>query len=302
MNLFYKISRERGGEFFIFSESILWGAFPVVSVFASEFAPPFFVVAWSTFFAAIFFAGLLTIQKKWKEIFFRSAWQPIFFATILIAVIYYALFFLGLQRTSIGNAAIIVQMEVWFSFVFFGLILRKEKYSRAAIFGAATMFGGVLFILFPGKFELNQGDFLILLATIFPPVGNYFQQIARKKVSAVTLLFIRNFIGAAFLFLLAGFFEMNLPRNFFSALPFLILNGFLFFGFSKILFIEGIHRISVAKAVSLNTIVPIFTLIYAFIFLREIPTGWQLAGLPLVLVGAILITRNNFFREVPPID
>ncbi|MCK5472190.1 DMT family transporter, partial [Candidatus Gracilibacteria bacterium] len=149
MNPFYKISRERSGELFIFSEAILWSAFPVVSVFAYKFLPPLFTVAWSTFFATVFFAVLLIFQKRWKEISIREAWRPIFFATILIAVIYYALFFLGLQHTSVGNAAIILQMEVWFSFIFFGLILRKEKYTLTALIGATLMFGGVLLILFP---------------------------------------------------------------------------------------------------------------------------------------------------------
>ncbi|MCK5471920.1 DMT family transporter, partial [Candidatus Gracilibacteria bacterium] len=161
---------------------------------------------------------------------------------------------------------------------------------------------GVLLILFPGKFELNRGDFLILLATAFPPAGNYFQQLARKKVSAATLLFIRSLFGAAFLFLLASFFEANLPRDFSDALPFLAINGLLLFGFSKILFIEGIHRIPVAKAISLNAIVPVFALVYAFFFLREIPTVWQLAGLFPILLGGILITRNNFLRETPPLN
>ncbi len=302
MNPFYKISRERSGELFIFSEAIFWGAFPVVSVLMGRFLPPLFAVAWSTFFAAIFFAGLLTIQKKWKEILVREAWRPIFFATILIAVIYFALFFIGLRHTSAGNAAIISQMEIWFSFIFFSLILQKEKYSPVAFFGAALMFAGVLLVLFSGKFEINRGDLLILLAAVFSPVGNYFQQVARKKVSAVTLLFVRSFVGAAFLFLLAGFFETNLPRDFSGAFPFLMINGLLLFGFSKILWIEGIHRLSVAKVVSLNAFAPVFTLVYAFFFLQEIPTGWQLAGLLPILFGAILITRNNFLREAPPLD
>ncbi|MFH1545780.1 MAG: DMT family transporter [Patescibacteria group bacterium] len=302
LNPFYKISRERSGELFIFFESVFWGALPVVSVLASGFISPILVAAWSTLFAAIFFSGLLTIQKKWKEILIREAWRPIFFATVLIAVIYFVLFFLGLRHTSAGNAAIILQMEVWFSFIFFGLILRKEKYTPTALIGAALMFGGVLFVLFSGKFEFNRGDLLILLATVFPPAGNYFQQIARKKVSAATLLFIRSAIGAAFLFLIASFFEMNLLRNFSGALPFLVINGCLLFGVSRIFWIEGIHRISVAKAISLNTFAPVFALIYAFFFLHEIPTVWQLMGLPLVIIGAILIVRNNFLRDAPPVN
>ncbi|MFA6457821.1 MAG: DMT family transporter [Patescibacteria group bacterium] len=301
MSSFYKISRERSGEIFILTESILWAAFPIVSFATYQFISPIFAAAWSTFFATVFFGALVLFQKKWKELKNRAIWNPILWATFLIAVVYYALFFSGLKKTSVGNAAIIMQMEVWFSFVFFGLILRKEKYSRAAFLGAAVMFVGIFLVLFRGSFELNRGDFLILLAAAVPPAGNHFQQIARKKVSAATLLFIRSLLATPFLFLLARFFESAASQNFTAALPFLLLNGLLLFGFSKILFIEGIHRISVAKAVSLNTIVPIFTLFYTLVFFHEVPTVWQLVGLPFVVVGAILITRNNFL-QTPLID
>lgn len=301
MSSFYKISRERSGELCIFVESILWAAFPIVSFATYRFISPIFVAAWSTFFSAVFFGVLVLFQKKWEEFRNREIWKPILWATFLIAVVYYALFFSGLQKTSVGNAAIIMQMEVWFSFVFFGLILRKEKYSRAAFFGATAMFLGIFLVLSRGNFEFNRGDLLILLAAGVPPAGNYFQQIARQKVSAVTLLFIRSLLATPFLFLIAQFFESSLPQNFTAALPFLLFNGILLFGFSKVLFIEGIHRIPVAKAVSLNTLVPIFTLFYTFIFFQEMPTVWQLVGLPFVVVGVVLITRNNFL-QTPLID
>lgn len=298
---FYKISRERSGEIFIFVESILWAAFPIVALASYRFLPPIATLAWSTFFATIFFGILFFAKKGWREIKNFAVFRPILAATFLIGILFYFLFFAGLQFTTAGNAALVGSMELWFSFIFFGLILRKEKYSRTAIFGAAAMFVGVLFVISPGRLEFNRGDILILLATMLPPIGNYFQQKARQKVSAATLLFLRSALATPFLFLLTHFFESGAGTSFSAAFPFLILNGFLLFGFSKILWIEGIHRISVAKASAINSFLPAFTLFYALIFFRESPTIFQICGLPFLIFGALFISQNNFLRA-PPLD
>jgi drug/metabolite transporter (DMT)-like permease len=275
----------------------LWAAFPIVSIATYQFLNPIATLAWSTFFAAIFFGILFLIKKGWCEIKSWSVFRPIIAATFLIGILFYFLFFIGMRFTTASNAALVGSMELWFSFIFFGLVLRKEKYSWTALLGASLMFIGILFVIFPGRFEFNQGDILILFAAMIPPLGNHFQQIARQKVSATTLLFFRSLLATPFLFLISHFFESGKSINFESALPFLLLNGFLLFGFSKILWVEGIHRISVAKAAAINSFLPAFTLFYAFVFLDQLPTTFQLLGLPFLIFGAILITRNNFLRE-----
>ena len=61
-------------------------------------------------------------------------------------------------------------------------------------------------------------------------------------------------------------------------------------GFSKILWIEGIHRIPVGKAVSLEAINPAFTLILAYFILHEIPTKWQIFGFLPIFIGVLFVT------------
>ncbi|MFH1375658.1 MAG: DMT family transporter [Patescibacteria group bacterium] len=296
------LSKTRQGELIILAEAVLWGAFPVLALLAYEHLSPIRTLAWSSLFAACFFAVLFCWQKRWRELLIREAWLPILMGTLISGILYYLFYFLALRSTTVGNAAIIAQMEIWFSLLFFGLILRKENYTASAITGALLMFGGVAVVLFPGKLEINIGDILILLAALIAPVSNNFQQKARKKVSAITLLFVRSTIATPFLFAFAGFWEPVGKTGFTAALPFLLVSGILLFGLSKIFWVEGIHRIPVAKAASLNTLVPVCALIYALLFLGEIPTLWQLAGLPLVIGGAVLITRRNFLHEAPPID
>ena len=286
----------------MFVEAMLWGAFPVLALLAYNFLSPLKVLAWSTFFASIFFGLLLFLQKRWKEIFVREAWLPILILTLISGILYPTFYFLGLRFTTAGNAAIVAQMEIVFSFLFFGLILKREKYTMFAVVGAALMFAGVIAVFFSGKFTINPGDALILFATMIAPISNNFQQKARKKVSAVTLLFLRSLIASIFLFCFANFWQETGVNNLTKALPLLLINGIFVFGLSKIFWIEAIHRIPVAKAISLNAITPIFTLIYAFFLLHEVPTIWQFIALPLIIGGGILLTRKNFLHKISSLN
>ena len=294
------LSKVHTGEILILSETFLWGFFPLLCIFTYRFVPPIHTLAWSTFFAALFFGTLFFFQKKWQELKKRDVWKPILLAAFLIGIIYYAIFFLGMKYSTAGDTAIMAEMQVWFSFIFFGLVLRQEQYTKSAVAGAALMFLGALLVLFQGTLEVGIGELLILLAVAIPPAGNYFQQVARQKVSAVTLMFLRSILATPFLFLAAYFFEANQPNDFSAALPYLLLNGLLLFGFSKILWIEAIHRIPVAKANSLGTVQIFLTLAYAYFLFGEQPSFWQLAGLLPMAIGALLILNNNFLKnEVP---
>ena len=298
------LSKTRQGELLMFAEAILGGALPIVAVFAYRFASPLFVLALSNFLAILFFSVLLTIQRKWKELRVRKAWKLMLLAGLINGVFYYVIYFMALHYTSPGNVAIIAEMEIWSSFIFFGLILRQEKYTRSALLGSLLMFIGVILVIFSGSFKsVNFGDILILFSSMLIPAGNYFQQKLRKYVSSTTLLFARSLIAFPFLFAIALIFsELPSYKNFVLALPLLAVSGFLIFGLARIFWIEAIHRISVAKARSIYTFASVFTLIYAYLFLGESPTIWQLAGLVPIIIGVILITSKNFLHEPPAID
>ncbi len=78
---------------------------------------------------------------------------------------------------------------------------------------------------------------------------------------------------------------------------FLLANGVLIFGVSKILWLEGISRISVTKALALGSLAPLFTLFIAWIVLKQAPTAWQIASLAPFFLGVLLLTNNLKFRH-----
>ena len=77
---------------------------------------------------------------------------------------------------------------------------------------------------------------------------------------------------------------------------FLLINGFVVLGFSKILGLEGIHRISVTRAASIACFAPLFTLFFAYLILHQVPTIWQLSSIAPLLIGLVLL---NYQKSAP---
>ena len=113
-------------------------------------------------------------------------------------------------------------------------------------------------------------------------------------MSSETILAFRSIIALPVILLIAYQFEPEPDRAMImSALPWLAINGLLLMGLSKIFWLESIHRISITKASAMAAFVPVFTLLFAYLTLNEIPTVTQITGIVPVLLGGLLITRNN---------
>ncbi|MFA5829529.1 MAG: DMT family transporter [Candidatus Gracilibacteria bacterium] len=298
MNLKKELSTNRPlqGEIFILGEVVFWSLFFVFSKIGILSLSPLFSLGLSSLFAALFFATVITFQKKWHQIKIRTAWKNILLATFFIGIVFYCLMFWGLQRTSADNGSIMALMEVFFSMVIFGLT-KKEILNTRQKLGAFSMVLGALIILYRGNFQLNSGDLIILIATVFPPIGNYYAKKAMKEVGSLMIMFIRSLISGIFILFIAFLLEKT-PTAFElgNSLFYIALNGLLVLGLSKVLWLEGISRIQITKAAALGAIAPAFTLLFAYLLLGEKPNYWQFLGFAPMLLGIFLLNeykKNN---------
>lgn len=289
-----KLQSHRLGEITILAGALLWSLFPVVTILSYLTLTPLFAAALATLFAALFFALLLTLKGQWPLLLKRKAWKDILFATFYIGILFYGFTFLGLKTTTAGNAAIISQMETFFAFLLLGYWLHHERVTPAQLAGGMAMVLGAALILLPKADSWHPGNWLIVLAAACAPIGNKHAQAAREVVTSEVIMFYRSLLSGAFLLLLAFFVEPlpSIPSLTASA-GFLALNGFLLLGLSKILWIEGINRITITEATALNCITPLFTLLFAFLFLHERMTVLQIAGLLPIALGIVLLTKKS---------
>jgi drug/metabolite transporter (DMT)-like permease len=285
------MTTERKGELFIFGETLLWSVFPIVTVLSYANLPPLQSLAWSTLFAAIFFAVLISFKQRWAELYNLSAFVDILWGTFFIGIVFYLFYFYGLKYTTVGNASVLALMEVVYSYLFFN-IWKKEYISPKRISGVLLMLLGAFIVLRPsfgGTF--NFGDLLIFIGVAAAPFGNYFQRRARQKVSSETILFVRSLIAAPVIFILCYVFGSGTTfLSIKAAFWLLVFNGFFLFGLTKLFWLEGIHRILVVKANALHSIGPLFTLLFAWLFLGQPPTVFQLIAFIPFFVGIILLS------------
>jgi drug/metabolite transporter (DMT)-like permease len=285
------MKREREGELFILSEALLWGLFPVITVLSFSGLAPLTSLIWTTFISIFFFAILMQARGRWQELINPALWKYALLITLFIGVGVYGLYYTGLTTTSPGNAALLGLFELATSYLLFNVI-RKEHFSAGNALGAVFMVLGAFLVLGKNFTGFTPGDFFILGATVCAPFGNLFQQKARAVASSETVMFLRSVLSTLAVVPLA--FLLHEPLTFPSAaaLPFILINAVFVFGASKLLWIEGIHRISVTKANVLQSVNPLITLLFAWFILSQAPSVWQLASIVPFFIGVVLLTRH----------
>ena len=282
---------ERSGEFLMVAFAFFEGWFPIFTILTLQYITPVFAYSCTLVFSIILFMTIVILRHKFREFFLWSAWKDLLLTSLFISLMF-ACIYVGLSYTSAGNMAVLIFLQVFFSFFYFNLI-GGEKFALIHLLGALLMAAGAIIILFPDELILNFGDLLILLAAAIAPIANLYQKRARRQVSSETILAFRSIIALPVLLIIAIVFE-PVPEwdDIIHSLPYIATTGLLLMGMSKILWVESIHRISITKASAMAALIPVFTLLFAFLTLNEVPENSQLAGIFPVLIGGYLISRK----------
>lgn len=281
----------RVGEAYILFGTFLNAFFPIVTVVLYKLIPSSMVcLAWSMLFAALFCGGLVLLRGRGKELLHASVWYDTFMVTLCIGLGYYGFYYYGLTMTTAGNASLVSLFEVFTTFVFFN-IWHREQISKYHIGGALMMLVGASIVLMPRASGFHYGDLFILAATACAPMGQYFQKRARALVSAETVTFLRSAMTAAVVF---GMVYVSGVSTAMSNIPLafglLVISGVVFFSIQKMVFLEGIHRISVTKAIALQGLGPLVTILFAWLILHQHPTATQLISFVPLFIGVLLLT------------
>ncbi len=284
------MTREREGEFLVFGFSFMESWFPILSIVAMSYIGALHTYAYSLVIALFFFIAIMIKRDRFKELKNKAAYKDLLLTSFWITLLF-LLVFTGMQYTTAGNMAVIIFLQLLFSYLYFNVI-GKEKMDRLHLIGAGIMGTGALIILIPSDLTFNQGDLIILIAAAIAPLANFYQKRARIYCSAETILGFRTTVGLPFIALLAWYFEPAISyESFISALPSLLVIGILIYVVSKIMWIEALHRISITKVSAMMGLVPVLTLFFAYLYLDEIPQLRQILGIIPVLIGGYLLTK-----------
>jgi drug/metabolite transporter (DMT)-like permease len=289
---------QRQGELYAVVLSLLESWFPILALVAVHSIGPLNTYGFILIIATAVLLLLLYVREGFGGLADREALPDLLWTSFYITLLF-TLVFIGLRYTTAGNMAVILTLQLFFSYLYFNLPGR-EKLDALHTFAAFLMGSGAVIILFPATFTFNPGDLLILLAAATAPLANLYQKRARQRVSALAILTFRNLAALPVLFGAALLFE-GLPtfEALLEVLPAVTAVALLVYVLAKILWIEALHRIGITKLSAMIAFMPLFTLIFAYPTLGEIPTLRQMLGTLPILLGAYLITRPAPAARVP---
>lgn len=291
------LTREQKGEGYMLLLALFESWFPIVVIFAYQFIQPVFAYAVNVSIAAVFFIGLVLFKKSHRELLNKEGYRDLILTSFFITLLFLFVFS-GLKYTTASNMAVILFLQLFFSFLYFNVI-GKEPMLKLHLIGASLMGAGALVILFPENYHFNKGDILVLMAAMIAPIANFYQKRSRKYMSAEVILAFRYVVAIPFLFLIAYLLEpVPSQTELFLALPYLLISGLLVMGLSKIFWVEAIYLISITKATAMAAFVPLLTVLFAYLLLNEVPTPIQLAAIVPIIAGGYLITRRAGGKRV----
>ena len=288
--------RERKGEIFMILLAFFESWFPIIVIFTYQYITPLYAYSLNIFFAGLILSFFSLYKNKLHDLKNKKGLRDLLLTSFFITILFLFVF-LGLKYTTASNMAVILFLQLFFSFLYFNVI-GDEYISKQKTAGAFLMGAGAVAILHPENLEFNKGDILILLAAMIAPAANYYQKKARKYYPSHMILSVRYILSLPVLFLLAFLMEpLPLYEDILNALPYVLLSGFVIMGLAKILWVEAIYNISITKASALGAAAPVFTIFFAYIVLNETPAKLELLSIIPVLLGGYLITRKDSYVQ-----
>lgn len=283
--------------------AVLHGLFPIVIHAGALRMPPIFFGAASLLLAA-FLAGILLVRSPhapWKKLLKGNVLRDVLIVSLCNLIIPILLISEGTRMTTGINTALLLQAEMLFTFLFC-VVLFGERMRAIRLGGALCVFAGTAFILLAGETQWNTGDLLIILATVLYPFGNLVSKRLLAVLSVPEILFLRSVFSGSILLVLSWLMEgvhvSDLPWS--HVWWIIVLQGGCVFFIAKLLWYEGLRVVSVARAVFLVSSSPAFSLFFAITFLREVPTGVQLTGFAVTMIGIALLTWHTPKKSMPP--
>lgn len=213
----------------------------------------------------------------------------------------YTIGLVGLSLTSANSASVISASEpVLIVLVAWLLLRQRPPLGLITCIGIAVL--GLLMVSGEALLERGQassvGDGLIVLATLFAASYVVLSSKVTGDFPAATLASAQQIVGLVFavsVFLIVqtlGLEHGTIASLSPGMLAYAAFSGVIQYAFAFWLYLIGLRYLSPAAAGLWLTLVPIFGLIGAYVWLHEVPTGLMLAGAALI-IGAVVMGRSH---------
>ena len=247
---------------------------------------PFIIVLGRVFFASITLALFLWLSKQSMKISPRKYYLYFLFLGFILSV-HWVSFFKSIQVSTVAVGLLSFSTYPIFT-TFLEPLFFKEKIIKINILFSMLCVIGVLLII--PRFDLDNSTFMGVLWGLLSGLTFALLTILNRKLallfSSLLIAFYQDFL--AMLFLLPFYFILQPLLNAKDILLLFLLGVFCTAG-SHTLFIKGMKRIKAQTASMIHFLEPVYGIIFAFLFLHEIPSLRTIMGGIVILWGQIFI-------------
>lgn len=209
------------------------------------------------------------------------------------------LLYIGYELAGAILSSLALKSEIIFALLF-GFLILKEKITKTQIIFSVILFIGLFIAISQGNYnflEFNLGVVILITSVVIFTLIHTLTKIGLNKseLFSTQIVFFRNALSGIILFLtyIIFFPISNLiiimdPLNF---LFFFIMG--VDYGFSLFFWYKTLSYIDIGQAGIINSLTPIISAFFAFIFLGEIFNIYHLVGMIIIIGSIIMIVRER---------
>ncbi len=247
------------------------------------------------FFLFAFIISLLTLLngKSRREIL---ATRPKSFLIIVGMSVLFSMgiytFITSLKMIEPATVSFLSRIEVIFTVVA-AFIFLKERLKAIELVGGAVAILGVILLKYDTTVEISRAATLMIASAFFFTVAEILVKKFVNEIGTVRFVFIRNLFAVCFFFLILNVRGKSfyIPDNYTLLMAF--LSALLLPILGRLTYINALQRINISRAALITQSTPLFTALFALIFLNTFPTPMEWLGGMLIVLGVVIVRMTG---------
>jgi len=252
---------------------------------------PVFIVLGRVFFASLALALLLFISHQGFSITPRKTYLTLLFLGFILSI-HWVSFFQSIQVSSVAIGLLSYSTFPVFTTFLEPLFFKERLLKINVIFSLLCLFG--VFLIIP-SFQFNNSTFRGVLWGLFSgftfAILTIFNRKLTQRLSPLSIAFYQDLFAT--IFLLPFLFVLR-PSFSSKDILLLIILGTVCTAASHTFFINGMRYIKAQTASIISALEPVYGIVFASLFLSEIPSFRTIAGGCIILVSQVLIFIKIF--------
>lgn len=285
---------------------ILWALnFSLVKIALREFSPLGFNGIRLSF-ASLVLLGFLAVRKESFHVPPRDLGK-LFLLGISGNTLYQMAFIHGFNMTTASNSAIIIAITPAI-IALMSTFLKHETVRWAAWLGILVSFAGLYLVITNqhGSVALSRlrmkGDLLIFLGTFFWAAYTVAAKPLLDRISPLKLTTFTMVLGTLVYlpFCVKDVFETDFSGISAAAWGSLLFSGFFALAVCYVIWYASVKRVGNSKTAIYDNLIPVMTVLFAWVFLGERLTPLQGLGAAVIFLGVYLTRRGYLWFDRLP--